>query len=97
MGRDLGFVGVGLIDEIHNARAEDLAVGEFERVLIDSIGEKSLAMPNHNWVNHEMKFIKQAVVQQRLNQRTTARNRNVLAGLLLQFGDFGLNVTSNEC
>ena len=52
--RGLSFVGGGLIDKIYNTGAEDLAINQLERLLIDSIGEKALATSDHNWVDHEV-------------------------------------------
>src|SRR5215216_8187045 len=76
-----------LVAEIDNARAEGLRVDELQRLLIAPVLKQTLSAPHDYWMEHEPKFVEEAVLQQRADQGRAAGYRDVLARLLLEPGD----------
>jgi hypothetical protein len=53
-----------LVGEIENARAEGLRVHELQRLLIDPVLKQTLSTPHDDGMEHEPKFVEEAVLQQ---------------------------------
>src|SRR5918993_4174556 len=76
-----------LVGEIENACAEGPRVDELQRLLIAPVLKQTLSAPHDYGMEHEPKFVEEAVLQQRPDQGRAAGYRDVLARLLLELGD----------
>src|SRR5215204_2545265 len=76
-----------LVGEIENARTKGLRVDQLQRILLPPVLKQTLPAPHHHGMEHEPKFVEEAVLQQRPDQGRTAGDRDVLAWLLLDPGD----------
>ena len=77
-----------LVGEDRDTRSGCLRSYKLQPLQIAPVLEKTLTTPDDHRMDHERQFVEEIILQQGVHERRATGDANVLAGLLLQPGDF---------